>query len=83
MTLILMKIIRNKTENMSVSLPKELKEEIVNYARSQEQTVSQFIKEASRSYILRRELERLQNILGPALRKMGIKSYDDAERYFG
>ena len=74
---------RVQTDILTVSLPKSLKREIVQYAKKKDQSVSQFIKDASRNYILEEELGRLQKVFGPALKKLGIKTYDDVEKYFG
>ncbi|MBI4049484.1 MAG: hypothetical protein HY395_01555 [Candidatus Doudnabacteria bacterium] len=77
------KINRNATEVLSISLPKQLKRDVIKYAQGRDITVSQATKNILQSYILRERMERLQKLIGPKLRKLGIKTYEDVEKYFG
>jgi len=74
---------REKTEVLSVSLPKSVRKMTLKYAKDQDITVSQVTKDALRNYILGQEWNGLQKAFGPALEKLGIKTEEDVERYFG
>lgn len=74
---------RNTTEVLSVSLPKQLKKDVIKYARSRDLSVSQLTKEVLQNYILRNDLERIQKSFAPVFKKLGIKSDEDVEKYFG
>lgn len=76
-------IVRNKTENISISLPKDVKKMATEYAKEQDITLSQTVKEALRSYILNKQLDEIQKAFRPAAKKLGIKSDEDVERIFG
>ena len=78
-----MKVNRNTTEVLSVSLPKKLKKDVLRYAQGRDLAVSQAVKEILESYILRERLEEIQKVVGPRLKKLGIKSDEDVEKYFG
>lgn len=77
------KINRNTTETITVSWPKQLKKDVFRYAQSRELTVSQLTKEVLGNFILRKRMEEIQKIFGPKLKKLGIKSEEDVEKYFG
>ncbi len=74
---------RNKTEILSVSLPKSLKEEVIRFSKDRGIPVSQAAKDAFSSYVVKSELDRLQKIFGRAAKKLGIKTEEDVEKYFG
>ena len=77
------KINRNATETITVSWPKQLKKDVFQYAQSRDLSVSQLTKQVLGSYILRKRLEEIQRIVGPKLKKLGINTDEDVEKYFG
>ncbi len=76
-------ITRKKTENISISLPKDVKKMAEEYAIKRDISLSQTVREALRSYILNGQLDELQRKLKPLSKKLGIKSDEDVERTFG
>ncbi len=74
---------REKTAVVSVSLPKELRENVVRFSKERGATVSQVTTDALKRYIFLSELYRIQKAFAPAFKKLGIKTDDDVERYFG
>lgn len=68
---------------MSVSLPKQLKQDIQQRAAERNIPVSQLVKEVLEYQIWRRDWEKLQEEFAPAFEKLGIKTDDDVEKYFG
>ena len=74
---------RKNTEDLSVSLPKELKRDILEFSEELDIPVSKVAKDALESYILRRRWDEIQRVFGPAARKLGIKTDEDVERFFG
>ena len=76
-------ILRKKTENISISLPKDVKKMADKYAKKNDVTLSHTVKEALRAYIANRELDDLQKAFRPLAKKLGIKSDEDVERIFG
>lgn len=75
-------ITRNKTENISISLPKDVKKMAMLYAKKQDITFSQTVKEALKSYLLKDEFKKLQKAFRPMAIKLGVKSDEDVERIF-
>jgi hypothetical protein len=76
-------IARNKTENISISLPKDVKKMASEYAKRRDISLSQTVKEALRSYVFQRDLDEIQKSFKPLAKKLGIKSDEDVERIFG
>jgi predicted GNAT superfamily acetyltransferase len=76
-------IARNKTENVSISLPKDIKKMATDYAQERDITLSQTVKEALRSYILKKQFDDLRESFRPLAKKLKIKSDEDVERIFG
>lgn len=76
-------IVRNKTENISISLPKNIKKMASDYAQERDITLSQTVKEALRSYILNKQFDDLREAFKPLAKKLKIKSDEDVERIFG
>ena len=74
---------RNKTEVLSISMPKDLTRQIRRFAQESETTVSQVAKTAIKSYLLRRQWKRVQDSYAPVFKKLGIKTDEDVEKYFG
>lgn len=74
---------RKKTEILTVSIPKDLKQYVLKYAKKNDVTVSQITKEALRSALLKREWKQMQEEFRPLALKLGIKSDQDVEKYFG
>lgn len=74
---------RNKTEVLSISMPRDLTRDIKRFARENDITVSHVAKNAIRTYILQRQLRQVQKAFAPAFKKLGIKTDDDVEKYFG
>ena len=73
---------REKTDVLSVSLPKSLRKLVTRYAQERDLTVSQVTKEALKSYVILSEWRKLQKAFAPAFEKLGIKTDDDVEKYF-
>lgn len=76
-------VARNKTENISISLPKDIKKMASEYAKRRDITFSQTVKEALRSYVIQRDLDEIQKAFKPLAKKLGIKTDEDVERIFG
>ena len=77
------KIIRKQTEIVSVSLPKELTRNLRRFAKERNSSVSQVASDALKRYIFLTEWRRLQDAFAPVFEKLGIKTDDDVEAYFG
>lgn len=77
------KIQREKTAILSVSLPKELRKSIIEYAKRKDVPVSAWVKETLKGAMFLEEWEALRKVFGPAYKKLGIKSDEDVEKYFG
>lgn len=78
-----MQVNRKKTEILTVSIPKDLKRYVLQYAKKNDITVSQLAKEALRSMLLKREWKQMQEEFRPVALKLGIKSDQAVEKYFG
>ncbi|OGE79035.1 MAG: hypothetical protein A2751_01075 [Candidatus Doudnabacteria bacterium RIFCSPHIGHO2_01_FULL_46_14] len=74
---------REKTEILSVSLPKSLRRELIRYAKEQDIPVSQYVKETLRYQLFLSQWSQVQKGFAPAFEKLGIKTDDDVEKYFG
>ncbi len=74
---------REKTEILTVSLPKELTGQLKQYAREQEVSVSQLTRDVIKNYILEAKWRKASEIMAPIFKKLGIKTDDDVEKYFG
>lgn len=77
------KIQRDKTAVLSVSVPKELKRNVIAYAKRNDMPVSSIVKEALKSRLLLNQLEEIRAIMAPAFKKLGLKTDEDVEKYFG
>lgn len=77
------KINRNTTETITVSWPKRLKKDVFRYAQSRDLTVSQATKQIVENFLLREEMEKIQKAFAPTFKKLGIKTYEDVEKFFG
>lgn len=77
------KIQREKTAVLSVSLPKELRKSIIEYAKRKDVPVSTWVKETLKGSLFMEEWESLRKVFGPAYKKLGIKTDEDVEKYFG
>ena len=78
-----MPINRNKTDILTISLPKDLKRNFVQYAKEEDISVSQLAKNAFNYYVFINRWSKLQKKLAPVFKKAGIKSDEDVEKYFG
>ncbi len=78
-----MPINRNKTELLTVSLPKDFKKTVVQYAKEEDISVSKLTKDAIEYYVFMNRWGKLQDRLAPAFKKAGIKTDEDVEKYFG
>lgn len=78
-----MPINRKKSDILSVSLPKELKRAVVGYAQEEEISVSELAKQALKYYVFMNRWRKVQKDMAPAFKKMGIKTDEDVEKYFG
>jgi len=77
------KIERGRTEILTVSIPKSLKQHLKKFASEEDLPVSKVTKDALRYYIWRKEWKKAQEAFAPAFEKLGIKTDDDIEKYFG
>ena len=74
---------RQKTSVLSVSLPKDLQDQVVNYAKENDIPVSQFVKETLKRALALSQWSKLRQEFAPAFRKLGIKTDEEVESYFG
>ena len=74
---------REKTAVLSVSLPKSLRARVLRYAKRNDISVSQLVKQKLESELIVGELEEISKAFAPAFKKLGIKTDDDVEKYFG
>lgn len=74
---------REKTAVLSISLPKSLRKRIIQYAKKQDITVSQLIKERLERDLFLQEWDEISKAMAPAFAKLGIKTDADIEKYFG
>ena len=81
--MIMPEVKREKTEILSISLPKSLRQELVRYAEEQDIPVSQYVKEALRYQLFLSRWSQVQKAFAPAFEKAGIKTDEDVEKYFG
>lgn len=77
------KIERKQTANVSISLPNDMKNRVEKLAEKKDMTFSQLVKQALRGYLIVQELEDIQKELRPAFLKLGLKTDEDVEKYFG
>ncbi len=71
-----------KTEVVSVSMPMQLREDIIKYADKRETSVSQVVNDAVKSYLLLEQWEEVRRVFVPAALRLGIKSEEDVETFF-
>lgn len=74
---------REKTAVLSVSLPKSLRREILAFNRKREVPVSQWVKEALKRQLWLDQFKEIRKVMVPAFKKLGIKTDEDVEKYFG
>ena len=74
---------REKTAILTVSIPKSLKNGILEFNKKREVPVSQWVKNTLQKQLLFDELESVRKVMVPAFKKLGIKTDDDVEKYFG
>ncbi len=76
-------ITKQKNEALSISLPAQLKRDLLKRAQNDNVAVSQVVAEALKKHLILKEWRDLQDIFGPALLKLGIDSDEAVEEYFG
>ncbi len=74
---------RQKTAVLSISLPTALRAQVLRYAKSKDVSVSQFIKQKLESELFMAEFEKVSKPFQAAFKKLGIKTDEDVEKYFG
>ncbi len=74
---------RKQTAVLSVSLPKKLTRDLQAFAEEQDISVSQLTRDAVKSYIVQAKWRKAQEAFRPVFEKLGIKTDDDVEKYFG
>ncbi len=74
---------RKQTSNVSISLPNDMKSDVEKLAIKQDTTFSQLVKQALRSYLIEQKLDEIQTVLRPAFQKLGIKTDEDIQKFFG
>lgn len=77
------KITRQATDVVSVSLPKNLKTQLLKFSKDRGLSASQVASDALRRYIFLAEWRDLQKAFAPVFKRLGIKTDDDVEKYFG
>ena len=65
-----------KTKIMSFSVPPEFEEEIQAIAESEHRTISEFIREAVRQYIAKKNFKETRRAVSARLRRQGISEKD-------
>ena len=60
---------RQSTAVLSVSLPKELKKEVISFAKKSDITVSQFVKQTLKNTMFMSEWNELRKEFVPAFKK--------------
>lgn len=79
----MVQIRREKTDVLTISIPKNLKRDLKNFAQERDLPVSKITKDALRYYIWLNRWNKLQDAFAPVFKKLGIKTDDDVEKYFG
>lgn len=74
--------LRKKTEILTISLPKGLKQNLLRFAGERDIPVSQVAKDALNYFIWINSWKQAQRAFAPALRKLGLKKDEDFEKYF-
>lgn len=74
---------RQATAVLSVSLPKELKKQVVSYAKKNDITVSQYIKQKLEDDFFMEEWDEVTKGFQKAFKQLGLKTDEDVEKYFG
>ncbi len=74
---------REKTAVLSVSLPKRLRRDVISFAKKNDITVSQFVKQTLKGAIFMSEWNEIRKAFRPMAKKLRIKSDEDVERIFG
>ncbi len=74
---------RKSTEVLSISLPKRLTRNLKDYAAERDESVSKVAKDAVKYYLWLNRWREVQEGFAPAFKKLGIKTDDDVEKYFG
>lgn len=74
---------RERTDVLSVSLPKSLNKNAKRYAKKEDITVSQLVSKALKGYMFMQEWEKLRKAFRPLAKKLKIKSDEDVEKIFG
>jgi metal-responsive CopG/Arc/MetJ family transcriptional regulator len=73
---------RKDTEILTVSIPKELKKQLVQYTSKEEESNSSVVTRALKSYLQRNELDRLRATFAPRFLELGLESDQDIENHF-
>lgn len=74
---------RQKTAILSVSLPKNLRSQVISFAKKNDITVSQFVKQTLKGAIFMSEWNELRKAFKPMAKRLKIKTDEDVERIFG
>lgn len=74
---------RQSTAVLSVSLPKSLRNQVVSFAKKNDVTVSQFVKQTLKGAIFMAEWNELRKAFRPMAKKLKIKTDEDVEKIFG
>ena len=77
-----MPITRNKTVNISISLPKSLQTAASRYAQKQSWHLSQLVAQALKSYMFLEEWAELRKAFRPMSRRLKISSDEQVEKLF-
>jgi len=70
----------SKVRVMSLSLPREMAEEIERRARKEGKMKSEFLREAVRQYLEREKWKELQREFNLRAGKLGVNTEEDIER---
>lgn len=64
------------TKIIAFSIPPALEREILQHAKAEHRTVSEYLREAVRQYMTLREFERTRKTVSKRLKKKGVKPAD-------
>ena len=66
------------TKVIAFSVPPEFEREIQRHAKSEHRTISEYIREAVRQYILQKNFDAVQKSVSKRVKKKGLKPADVA-----
>lgn len=64
------------TKVIAFSVPPEFENEIQKHAKAEHRTISEYLREAVRQYMVLREFEQVRKTVGKRMKRKGLKSSD-------